>query len=339
MGLAVQKKGRLEFLDIAKGIGILLVVWAHAKGPFTSYMYQFHMPLFFLISGYLFNSKNTPKQFIIKKIQSLYIPFVVWNILSVVLRSVFHIREYTGSYFWKKIIRIMLTLDKDGDFFGATWFLGALFLVSVCYKLMDYYIPCVKSKSIILALLFGSVAILGFEVTFPYLMSRTMILSFFFAAGRAIKDWKEQLSVYDTRALFSFSVLIFIVIGYYNSINMGANKYSYPILFVIGAFFASYATVYISKIVERRTVRIKNILSFLGEKSIHIVIWQFVAFRIVAVIQLYMDQVPVSQMMDFYPPYKTTGGLWIIYTVVGLAVPVPIGEITSGLSRIVMRRK
>ena len=46
----MKKGGRIETIDIAKGLGILFVVWSHAKGPFTPYMYQFHMPLFFLIS-------------------------------------------------------------------------------------------------------------------------------------------------------------------------------------------------------------------------------------------------------------------------------------------------
>ena len=36
-------KQRAGYLDIAKGIGILLVVWAHARGPFSTYIYQFHI--------------------------------------------------------------------------------------------------------------------------------------------------------------------------------------------------------------------------------------------------------------------------------------------------------
>lgn len=39
---------RLDYMDIAKGIGIIAVVWAHSNGPLSDYMYQFHMPLFFL---------------------------------------------------------------------------------------------------------------------------------------------------------------------------------------------------------------------------------------------------------------------------------------------------
>ena len=49
---------------------------------------------------------------------------------------------------------------------GATWFLGALFVVSVVYKLMDYYMPSVKGKSIFLVILFGCVAATGFSINF-----------------------------------------------------------------------------------------------------------------------------------------------------------------------------
>lgn len=35
---------RSKVIYIAKGIGILLVVWAHARGPLSNYINQFHMP-------------------------------------------------------------------------------------------------------------------------------------------------------------------------------------------------------------------------------------------------------------------------------------------------------
>lgn len=47
-------KERLDWIDFAKGIGIILVVWAHTRGFFTNYIEQFHMPLFFFVSGYLY---------------------------------------------------------------------------------------------------------------------------------------------------------------------------------------------------------------------------------------------------------------------------------------------
>ena len=78
---------RIEWLDIAKGIGIFLVVYAHARAPYSSYIYNFHMPFFFLISGILYKSGGNLKQYIFKKIKTLYIPFVGWNLIFIVGKS------------------------------------------------------------------------------------------------------------------------------------------------------------------------------------------------------------------------------------------------------------
>ena len=52
----------LEYIDVAKGIGILLVVLGHNLQDLplmTSWIYSFHMPLFFAISGFLDAYKNS----------------------------------------------------------------------------------------------------------------------------------------------------------------------------------------------------------------------------------------------------------------------------------------
>ena len=161
---------------------------------------------------------------------------------------------------------------------GATWFLGALFVVSVVYKLMDYYMPSVKGKSIFLVILFGCVAATGFSINFPYLLSRTLILSFYFAIGRAAKEYKEVIYAYHSGILVCFSIILFAIIGHYNAINMAKNTYTYPFLFAIGALLASYVVIYVSEILQKRTIWIKKALIVMGENSISIVIWQFVVF-------------------------------------------------------------
>lgn len=48
---------RLDHIDACKGIGILLVILGHTNVPSIVHtiIYSFHMPLFFIISGYLFS--------------------------------------------------------------------------------------------------------------------------------------------------------------------------------------------------------------------------------------------------------------------------------------------
>ncbi|MGG1754302.1 acyltransferase family protein, partial [Bacillus pumilus] len=74
---------RLEWVDAAKGIGILLVVMAHVPIPdsFKQFIYSFHMPLFFLLSGMMFRSSSRPAlSFIQKKAKSLLLPYLYFSI-------------------------------------------------------------------------------------------------------------------------------------------------------------------------------------------------------------------------------------------------------------------
>ena len=318
---------RLDSIDIAKGIGILLVVWAHASGPFSSYIYQFHMPLFFLISGYLFNDKSTIKNFIVKKIKTLYIPFVFWNLCFTILKACVGIHVYTVGSFAKEAINIILTLNKDDQFLGATWFLGALFVVSVCYKLLDAFLPNEKRKSIVLGIMFGMVATVGFTIPLPYMLSRTLVLSAFFAIGRIIKEYSAEIKPYDTRALVVFALILFVIMGHYNSANMGANKYTYPFLFVIGALLASSCTIAASRFIDKKLKLINKVFKVLGRESISILIWQFLVFRLVIALQLYLDGIPLTHILEYYPCYSTANGWWIVYTIVGVAASMLLGTI------------
>ena len=65
---------RLNYLDYAKGIGILLVVLGHIYNNNTKlWIYSFHMPLFFIISGYLLEyNKTYDKKFITIKIYIVF---------------------------------------------------------------------------------------------------------------------------------------------------------------------------------------------------------------------------------------------------------------------------
>lgn len=333
----VKQSKRVEYLDIAKGLGIILVVWAHAKGPFSGYIYQFHMPLFFLISGYLFNARNSFRQFLTGKVKSIYIPFVMWNLLAVGIKTVLNSNNWEANA--KQSLEILLTLSKDGRFFGATWFLGALFMVSVLYKFLDVTIQQSNWKRPLITGLFAAMAVMGFEINLPYMLSRTLILGMFYAAGFLVKEYQEKLHPFDRPPSAVLAFLIFVVIGRYNSANMGKNEYRYPFSFVFGALLASYCLISTSRLMQDSSIRLvrlmKRGLCYLGKKSIDIVIWQFVAFRLVIVLQLWMNGEPISDLLLYYPVYSASNGWWIVYTIVGCAVPIWWGNMYHGMWRAV----
>ncbi len=324
-----QAKKRLEYLDIAKGIGIFLVVWAHAKAPFTNYIYQFHMPFFFLISGLLYNSKDSVKTYTVKKIKGLYIPFVFWNLLFYTAQNYQKLETNEIKNFAKGALEIILTLSKDGRFLGATWFLGALFAVSVIYKIADRLAGDAKYKDFTLMCLFAVAAVIGFEINFKYMISRTLILSLFFAAGVVIKNNMSAVkAVGKGVGLPLMCFLIFCVIGRYGSANMGQNEYRYPFLFIIGSFLISYAILYFCKKFENLKIKsavfIKNSITYIGRHSMDIVIWQFVAFRLVIILQMYLngEELTLNNILSYFPMYDSTHGWWLAYTAVGVLAPI-----------------
>ncbi len=219
---------------------------------------------------------------------------------------------------------VLLTLNKDGQFFGATWFLGDLFVVSVLYKLMDLSIECRKNKKLYLAILFGIVGSTGLSITFWNDLSRTMVLSMFYAMGVCIKQYQEELSDWDKPIIEIFCLAIYIIIASHSYVSMGSNEYSYRGLFVVGALCGSYAFLGLMRILYKCDV-MKKMFMQLGKNSIDIVIWQFVVFRIIIALQLVINELPLNRVLDYYPTYDTRSGWWIVYILVGLYGSLFIG--------------
>lgn len=77
--------GRLEWIDVARGIGIIAVVMGHVwtRGPVRDAMYSFHMPLFFLLSGLL--SRPQPvARFTLRQLATQMRPYVAFLLLLIV---------------------------------------------------------------------------------------------------------------------------------------------------------------------------------------------------------------------------------------------------------------
>jgi fucose 4-O-acetylase-like acetyltransferase len=91
------KKQRIEWIDVLKCIAMYLVVISHSdprKGSnnaYSYYLYSFHMPLFFVISGYLNNKnpKNEPLgRAVMRRCVAYGIPYVVFSVVAFGLKFV-----------------------------------------------------------------------------------------------------------------------------------------------------------------------------------------------------------------------------------------------------------
>ncbi len=75
---------RLAWVDWAKFLGIALVVYAHIPyAKLGGLVFLFHMPFFFLISGYLYK-KRPFKEELRRTIKCLYLPYLCYNVLLLI---------------------------------------------------------------------------------------------------------------------------------------------------------------------------------------------------------------------------------------------------------------
>lgn len=79
----MEKVTRLDYVDVCKWLGISLVIFGHMKmpGEVLQWIYAFHMPLFFVLSGYTYRAQRIDKEFLMKKIKTIYVPFLLFALI------------------------------------------------------------------------------------------------------------------------------------------------------------------------------------------------------------------------------------------------------------------
>ncbi|NEX02325.1 Fucose 4-O-acetylase [Pseudobutyrivibrio sp. NOR37] len=319
---------RKLFLDIAKGIGIIMVVWAHAFGPFTNYISSFHMPFFFFISGMLYKGNKTVREYFLVKIKSLLLPFWIYNLLFYpVFFILFYWKKWEYKVCLKEILEIVTTVGKV-PFLGATWFLPALFWVSVLVHCLYRTFSKHKISDFLLLPISVIVVVLGFQITFPYRISRTLICSGFYVMGFI---YNKYLMCNVNKVVGGIMTMVMLPISAFWSEHfpgsIADNTYDNKISFMIGAIFATFSFIYLSSVSSMiKKNKIVDAICYLGKNSIHIVIWQFLAFRFTIVLQIIFADAPLSSLTAF-PVYDTSGIWFVIYLFMGIVVSLVIGKI------------
>lgn len=145
--IVVEKHNRISWLDIARGIAMLSIVAGHL-GVFgiNRIVFTYHLPIFFLISGYFINRKQPYKEFVKGKIWSLIIPYLfTWFCFCVVSIpvAVFQHMDWKASLchwleagFYGAGINLKVPFIIPG--IGAIWFFLATFWAEIILrKLLD----------------------------------------------------------------------------------------------------------------------------------------------------------------------------------------------------------
>lgn len=120
---------RKIWIDMLKGYGIFVVTLGHLGVwyPVEKHIYSYHMFLFFLISGFLYNEKRSVVDTIRIKFRTLFVPFVLWDIVSSLVGGLISGQNISD------FISIFFMLNGKICFNAPIWFLIVLFCIEILY--------------------------------------------------------------------------------------------------------------------------------------------------------------------------------------------------------------
>lgn len=316
-------QNRLYNIDALKAFGIFCIILGHNNYAQTgNYVYSFHIPLFFFVSGLMFDLEryNSLIHFIKRRFQNILIPYFLISFLLYIFWF-FAGRKFGSSTQMdlsplKNFIGIFYAQGGNEymDWGIPMWFLPCLFLVSVLY----YLLAKCRKEIIVLALLFSGIAgnfLPKLIVShLPWSIDIVFTAILFYGTGHLLRnfllyDLLENRISKKTISILLLALTMNIVFFYLNGridISKGIyNNYFYMYLSGVGGtIFYLLIMNYIPNI---------KLVSFIGINTLLIMAFHLRAMTIIKFIQIYILHLEFN-MTDF---------LSFFYSLVQLALLIP----------------
>ncbi|MGE4430081.1 MAG: acyltransferase family protein [Sphingobium sp.] len=138
-------KARLDWVDAAKGLGIILVVIGHVwtRGAVRDAIYAFHMPLFFILAGY-FAQPRPMKECALRQWRSMALPYMAFLLTGMLAdQAIEHLRGVLPLFRdWGSALRALLLggTELTGPF-TIFWFVPCLAAARLIYNAISCLWP------------------------------------------------------------------------------------------------------------------------------------------------------------------------------------------------------
>ena len=271
-----EKNSRLEYIDCAKGLGILLVVIGHhlkESQELIHWIYSFHMPLFFIITGYLLAYRNQIipiKEALASGAKTLMYPFftfsfvvIVWWIAFIVVLQA-HPEEPLGNI-------LLRTVTTYG--YHAMWFLPTLYIAGTVSKTYRHHsrwvlllgsaaVGCFMSCIIHSKMLFTG----GWRYAAMY-FGRVFLAVSFIEIGRVMYGIHRKLSNAAEWIVLMGAMIVSLVLCNKNIfVSMAFSRIGNPAVYYLAACAGSVGVFLLGKKISRGYVG--TAMSFWGRNSL-----------------------------------------------------------------------
>lgn len=264
-------KSRLLYIDIAKGIGIILVVCSHTHAhDLMIWAVGFFVPIFYFCSGYMStysSSKDSIAQKMKKRARKLLLPYLFFNLL---LLLYFRRWSITGLYgiLYSRYCFFPLDSENNYDLFiwgnYPMWFITSLLVSYFLFYILLYN----KNRSFIIFIYLCITYILSqLPILLPWSIDTAFLCSLimyagFYANTHDLISWgKSEILI----CVLIYSLLLYVA----GDINLSVRQYGTSfIIYYIIAILGCIVTLWSSKRIERTLIG--KLLAIFGKHSLTI---------------------------------------------------------------------
>lgn len=322
---------RLDYIDKVKGFAICLVVLGHITQfdknltGLTIWIYSFHIPLFFIVSGYLNSYRSNEielKEKIKRKWNSLIIPYIWFSIINFTLKlTVITITDNFSIDSLLYEIKRVLTLYGN----GTVWFLACLFLTEIFFEIIKKY---VKNKNVSISLISLLVIVCSMTVNIESMILtsiiRVVIATGFYMIGfyflsYILSSIKDKYEILIGLLLIVLSSIICLIQG--RRVDLYSLQLSNSFIYLLTSIIGSIGVVLIfkgSKLIYKTTILnvvgiqsliimlihariidiVKVIFSRIGLSNINYIVYTSLIFIIVIVLS-YIGSIVINKYFSF----------------------------------------
>lgn len=310
MNAVLKQRKRLDYLDISKAFLIISVVLCHSPFENAYYLYWFHMPAFFIISGMLYKRGMNIKEQAIK----FFVPYAIFSLIDINFN---YIMYYHGNFSLSDLIHEIIKYSYGGKAtWGVFWFIPVMFVTKVVFDQLNKRLTSKKLAFLcILSYILAHIYSMSFipssvtEITenqFVFWNLDAVLITLpYYALGYYITKLNIQRVFKETSTLILSSigvVAMFILnssmgIGYY--LNIKYSYYKDPIFDILMPVTITIFIISLSYQISK--FKCKKLFTIIGANSLVI---------------MYLHKQIATLFMDVF----NYG--YIMFTIIGVCLPL-----------------
>ena len=330
----MERAGFDPHISAAKGFCAIAIVVFHSVPPQALQHVILFLPVgaLFIISGMFLKDEHLQHlgRFIARRFRRLWIPYVLFMLICLFSHNMLaNIHLYTDHYSAEQIrqrVFSVLTMQERDNLLGCFWFLKELLYATLIalaaiklsqFLLGDAYHPAVMLTVALFVLIvatnFYNIPYLAqIETLYPKTLLATAIYLCGYVFART--NWRILSNWFTVAALIALSC--WAIWDYEDNFN--TTWWNLPKYFG-ASMLVSFAAIYFCQLLRGKAL---SALSYIGKFAMPILLLQFVAFRVVDLLKIAVYDLPISRLADFPVITDNNEYFWILYTIVGLALPI-----------------